>query len=127
MADKKQEEKIILYRIQDSDGTGPYKEGFSSSWVEGRDDLKNLKNIYQDFPCFWEKVNSSRNSHFGCACRTPEQLKRWFTKTEYKRLKHRGYRAVKLLAHEIVNESETQVLFGRNQPFNIKPIPFNLY
>ena len=32
----------LVYRIQDNEGRGPWKPGFSSQWVIEREDLENL-------------------------------------------------------------------------------------
>ena len=40
----------VVYRIQDSNGRGPWKPGFSHVWVEDRCDLVNLRPIVIDFP-----------------------------------------------------------------------------
>jgi len=118
---------IILYRIQDKEGRGPFEPGFSNLWVEDRVDYANLKGLFIDFPCFWEKIKGRDNKYFGCACSTPEKLQRWFTQGEYEKLISFGYKAVKLVAHEIIAESDTQSFIQRNIPFSEKTISFNLY
>jgi len=106
----------FVYRIQDADGRGPWKPGFSQSWVEGRQDHENLKPWYEEFGrvdqllCTWE--------YAGSACESAEQLRRWFTKREYKRLRKAGYSAVKIKIGRILAISKIQCFFARNQPLN---------
>lgn len=106
----------FVFRVQDADGRGPWKPGFSRRWVEHRDDHKNLKPWYEEFGrldrllCTWE--------YAGCACESLEQLRRWFTNREYKKLKKYGYFAVKIKVGRVLGMSKTQCFFARNQPLN---------
>jgi hypothetical protein len=100
-----------IYRIQDKDGREPYKPGFSHLWVEEREDMDFLKSTITEFGLFNNKVLYGESC--GCGCRSLEQLRRWFTKREYKKLKKYGYDAVKMEVNRIIDESETQLVFGR--------------
>ena len=100
-----------IYRIQDKDGRGPWKPGFSQKWVEDRPDHDNLIPWYVEFGRVDQKVLTGE--HSGSGCRTVEQLKRWFTKSEYKKLKKYGYKAVKMDINRIIAESDIQLFFGR--------------
>ncbi len=115
-----------VYRIQDKDGRGPWKPGFSHKWVEDRDDLDNLPPWYVEFGPIhtraytWESV--------GSACRTVEQLRRWFTRSEYGTLIRHGYQAVKMDASRILAASDIQCVFTRsNKPLNCDFEKFDLY
>lgn len=104
----------IVYRVQDKDGRGPWKPGFSDRWVEDRDDHDNLP------PFMYEFVNALDHAIigmvFGCGCRTLVQLQRWFTPTEYATLKELGYECVKMEVGRILAESDIQCVFERNKP-----------
>lgn len=117
--------KEIIYRVQDRQGRGPWKPGFSSYWVETRPDHDNLLPWYLEFPD--KRFSVRRGQHYGVGCRTVEKLRRWFTESEYKKLLSFGYRAVKMSVDQVVMESDTQAVFVRNKPLKKKVVIFNLY
>jgi hypothetical protein len=114
-----------IYRIQDKDGRGPWKPGFSHLWVESRLDHENL------IPCFIEFRNVKNLSvygmHLGCGCLTKEQLKRWFTKKEYAKLLGYGYQSVEMEVGRILGKSNIQCVFERSKPLNKDVFSFDLY
>ena len=107
---------MIVYRIQDGDGRGPWKSGFSHRWVEDRPDHDNLPPWVVEFG----RVDLKRFTweHVGSGCLTLEQLRRWFTESEYKSLLRYGYRAVRMDVDRLLGKSETQCVFGRVKPLN---------
>ena len=105
----------IVYRVQDEQGRGPYKPGFSQEWVEDRPDLDNLRPYYAEMPGVLSKRSRFEASHVGCACKTIEQLERWITKSEYLTLRRYGYQAMRLVVDRILGESETQCIFERER------------
>jgi hypothetical protein len=114
-----------VFRVQDKDGRGPFKPGFSSTWVEDRDDHDNL------VPWFVEMgrvdLQMIAGMSGGTACRTLDQLRRWFTPSEYKTLRRHGYQAVRLEAGRIIGESGIQLFFERCRPLKEGAIPVELY
>jgi hypothetical protein len=118
-------EKIKVYRIQDETGRGPWKPGFSHLWVEGREDLDNLIPWVMDLGNVIEKARWAM--HLGCACESPEKLKRWFTKLEYERLLKYGYNAVEMEVDLILGQSEIQLVFERSIPLKQDFKIINLY
>jgi hypothetical protein len=116
---------IIIYRVQDSDGRGPWKPGFSRLWVEVRPDHKNLIPWYQEFG----RIDhfALTGMHLGCGCRTKEQLQRWFTPGEYAKLFLYGYQAVEMEVGRILAESDTQCVFERAKPLHKDVAIFDLY
>ena len=116
---------MVVLRIQDADGRGPWKPGFSQNWVEDRPDHENLP------PWFVEFGRVDRLALHGCAtgsaCRTIEQLRRWFTPTEYATLLRLGYRAVRMDVGRILAESDRQCFFERSKPLSQDVEPFDLY
>lgn len=115
----------VVYRVQDRDGRGPWKPGFSSRWVEPRADHENLPSWYAEFGPVHSKL--LYGEEMGSGCRTLEQLRRWFTRSEYKRLREYGYRAVKMEVGRILAESEIQCVFGRAKPLNEDVTGIELY
>ncbi|AVR89055.1 hypothetical protein [Thauera aromatica] len=115
----------IVYRIQDADGRGPWKLGFSRHWVEDRDDHDLLIPWYREFGRVDQRAIVGM--HIGCGCRTEEQLRRWFTPTEYARLVEFGYRAVQMEVGRILAESNIQCVFERVRPLRWDVEPFALY
>jgi len=65
--------------------------------------------------------------NLGCGCRTLEQLRRWFTPTEYATLHRFGYCAVKMEVGRILAESDIQCVFERAKPLREGVEPVELY
>lgn len=114
-----------VYRVQDKDGRGPWKPGFSQMWIEERADHDNLP------PWFLQFGRVERfaiaGMYVGCGCRTVEQLKRWFLPSEFETLKRHGYRAVKLKVGRILAASDIQCVFECAKPLQKIAEPFELY
>lgn len=105
---------VDVYRVQDRDGRGPWKPGFSRHWVEDRDDLDHLPPWTHELPNALQK--RIVGMHLGCGCQTLEQLRRWFTPGEYATLRRHGYLAVKMKVGRILAASRTQCVFERAKP-----------
>lgn len=103
-----------VYRIQDKNGRGPWKPGFSHLWVEDRPDHENLPPWFFEFGPVHLKAFTWE--HLGSGCRTVEQLQRWFTESEYRKLLTWGYQAVKIEVGRVLAESDRQVFFARKVP-----------
>ena len=115
-------EIITAYRVQDRYGRGPFKPGFSHNWVEPREDHENLLPWMKEFPDI-----ELRGTHLGSACRTVEQLRRWFTLPEYAKLIRYGYTAYAIGGCEIIEEGPTQLVINRDIPFRIGAVSIELY
>ena len=115
-----------VYRIQDKDGRGPFKPGFAHKWVQDRPDCENLHSFLVEFG--WEVLDMRFTwEGIGSACRTKQQLRRWFIEKEYRKLKKLGYQAVELEASRVLAESDIQLVFTRSIPLNKNVHPFKLY
>lgn len=118
------EKKLVgpdfIYRVQDIYGRGPWKPGFSHRWVETRPDHDNLPPWYVEFGRVDQQL--LYGEHGGSGCRTIEQLRRWFTESEYRKLLSFGYCAVKMQVGRILAESEIQCVFGRAKPLNSEEV-----
>lgn len=116
---------MIVYRIQDSDGRGPWKPGFSDQWVEDRPDHDNLVPWPHEFGNVQCRALSWE--HIGAGCKTIEQLQRWFTRSEYETLLGFGYHAVKMTVARILAQSDIQCVFTRRIPLAEQVESFTLY
>ena len=115
---------MIVYRVQDKNGRGPWKPGFSSKWVEDRPDHDNLVPWYVEFGRV--DHHAVTGMALGSACITIEQLRRWFTPSEYVTLQELGYKAVKMEA-DVLAKSQIQCFIQRAKPFKKDVESVNLY
>lgn len=116
---------LVVFRVQDRDGRGPWKPGFSHKWVEDRDDHENLPPWYVDLGR--PDMQAIAGMAMGSACRTLDQLRRWFTESEYRTLRRYGYRAVQMEVGRIIAESNVQCFVERVKPFRTGWKPVDLY
>lgn len=112
-----------IYRIQDAEGRGPYKPGWSHVWNEYRCliDGANKPVFTDEFPDILNKINlrfDTVGGHFGCGFKTLEQLHNWFTPSEILKLVAYGYFIVKMDADEIMASSDNQTVFWRKTKLN---------
>lgn len=101
-----------LWRIEDSEGRGPFRPGLSVQWRDGEGN---------DFKAPWQEAGlsvaefqnlfSSRSAKRGVACRSREQLQEWFSRSERRRLKRLGFREVEIDGADVLLETPTQVVF----------------
>ena len=117
-----------VYRVQDVEGRGPWRPGFSRLWVRDRDDHDNLRPWVEQFGlAIIPRNHLPFGRHFGCACRTLEQLRRWFTAEEYATLQAYGYQAVSMDVQRVLAESDIQLVFQRSRPLRAGVEPVDLY
>lgn len=103
-------------RVQDSDGRGPFKPGFSQVWCDDSGDPQ-LPPWFEEFPGLLERVKREAGRyHYGCGCRTVEQIERWFTPAERIRLFLLGYKLVSMDVDRVLAESKNQLVFLRDKP-----------
>lgn len=118
-------EPIIIYRVQDAEGRGPWRPGMGLMWIDDRPDHENLRPMFEEFPDVLSRHRPGMS--LGCGCRTIPQLQRWFTPAEYRRLLGYGYQAVSMEVGRILGESETQCVFERTKLLRVGATAFNLY
>lgn len=106
---------MYVFRVQDKTGRGPFVPGFSSQWVISRPDHDNLRPWFEEFGRVDREVLDGCTS--GSACKTIDQLRRWFTKQEYKKLKKFGYKAYKVKVSRVIAESDIQCFVSKLSPF----------
>lgn len=105
-----------VFRIQDADGRGPYKPGFSALWCDQYGNPPPPTWI-EEFPGLLRRMNEE--AHYGAGCRSIGQLAKWFTPTELARLYVRGYRLVEMEVDRVLAESKNQLVFKRTKPLNV--------
>jgi hypothetical protein len=106
-----------VYRIQDIEGRGPWRPGFSHTWVEGREDHNNLIPWIVEFGRVDKKLLAGEFA--GSGCKTLIQLRRWFTLAEYETLLYYKYKCVLMGVDRVIAESDIQLFFGRCKPLNV--------
>lgn len=106
------------YRIQDSEGRGPFKPGTAVEWCESRIDLINLKPAHLEFDDYTDTVREliAKGLYVSIATDTLEQLRRWFTVTEYLKLLGKGYKCYKVDQCHVAFRSDIQLLIARKCP-----------
>ena len=109
----------IIFRVQDADGRGPWKPGFSSQWMDRTRD-EWLPPIYDELNIHPHHLGRlvPRGMNAGCGCRTMDGLRRWFSRAELRRLSRHGYSVVRVVPDKILAETPTQVLFGCFKPLS---------
>lgn len=108
---------VVAYRVQAADGRGPWRPGFSLTWIETDAPADRLTETVMDLLPIRELRNLPPGMSYGSACRTVDALMRWFTAGEKQRLAQLGFHPVRLNADVVVTESEWQMLIGRRKPF----------
>jgi len=109
----------LLFRVQDAEGRGPYRPGFSARWRD--------KTNPRHPPAWWNELGmgffEAHNLvdpalHSGCAFRSIAQLKDWFSPSELRRLDALGFRLVTIRPEAVFAETPTQVVFGVAAPLH---------
>jgi hypothetical protein len=108
----------ICYRVQDADGRGPWRPGFSHTWIDESAPPGRLQETIFDLVPLDRIRHFARDQHVGSACRTLDAIGDWFTATERARLAARGYQLVRLAADLVIAESHWQMIIGRTRPFS---------
>lgn len=109
----------IVYRVQDADGRGPFRPGFSKVWMDERffPGMGPLPTWMEEFGVD-NIVRRCRGRHIGSAVMKLTDLGRWFSPTERRRLKFHKFNVVSIEADEILAESKNQVVFASVVPLS---------
>jgi hypothetical protein len=104
-----------VYRIQNKKGRGPFMPGFSHKWL---DEKKDNELLLPPWNVEFKDLNLiiMPGIYYGCGCDSKEQLKGWFTLSEYSKLKEFGFNAVMLKVDKILAKSSVQCVFRRSKP-----------
>ena len=124
MADPTQKARDVadkLYRIQDKDGRGPFRPGFTASWADPHG--KPFLPAVQEIPGFARAVAKafSEGKHIGAAVIGLAGLDRWFTSSEIARLESFGYQIVVASSCEVIAADQNQVLIASPLPLKFLP------
>jgi len=121
---------MIVYRVQDKRGRGPFKPGMSHRWSDEdfAPGMESLLTWPEEFGFDLINRDGRPGEHFGSAVRDPMELSRWFSKTEQEKLHKLGYRPVALRVDRVLAESKDQLVFARQKPLwrNARPIQWPL-
>lgn len=105
----------LVYRIQDAEGRGPFRPGYSAKWLDAKPHCE-FPSWLQEFGYCIPADLEAQGWHFGSACRTLDGIKQWFSRTERKRLARYGYSIVAVKPDRIIAESKYQLLIARQRP-----------
>jgi len=107
----------MVFRIQDSEGRGPYRPGFSNCWTDPNG---------PDTPPWWVELGkpleealkgmSDPSMHYGCGFDSLAQMHSWFTARELRTLNRLDFRLIKFEPSLIVAHTPRQVVFGHRAP-----------
>ena len=108
----------LVYRVQDSEGRGPFRPGFSQRWsdLDFTPGMEQLPTIIEEFGRDIFQRLGRPGEHYGTAVRDVDGLKRWFSPTERERLEKLNFRIVFLRVNRVLAESKNQLLFARTRP-----------
>lgn len=107
-----------VYRIQDGDGRGPWRPGFSRHWTDKEfgPGVENLPPWDAEFGADLVERRGLPGEHYGCAVRKPRELRRWVSDAECHRLAALGFNVVSVKADRILAESKNQIVFASRVP-----------
>lgn len=110
-----------VFRIQDQDGRGPFKPGFSKYWADSdfAPGMKALPPFMEEFgPDAINRLAMPGERHFGSAVRGVGKLREWFSDAERERLAGLGYYIGAIDHARVLAESENQLLIASRVPFS---------
>lgn len=113
----------LILRVQDEMGRGPFRPGFSHTWVDDPDREGGPPPIYEEMENFQQEVQKWHRLgyHLGCACRGFEGIRFWFTRTELIKLRMMGFDVYRVDEPKIIHETTTQLLFGKKHALRKLP------
>ena len=117
-----------LYRVQDNDGRGPWRPGYSHKWVSDDRNAPNLlPPIFEELPSFKQVVTLAHTMgfHVGVAVRGWQKFAAWFLPDELERLRRDGFNVVQCDNCRVFAETDNQVLIGAKAPLsNLPALPW---
>lgn len=115
---------MTLYRIQDAQGRGPWRPGFSMKWIDPNKDDSLCPPMMADFPKWRAAIDRAALQglcHFGCCVRGMAGVHRWFTPDELGRLRGFGYNLVDANSLTALCESTNQIIGASRWPLSYLP------
>ena len=115
----------MIWRIQDAEGRGPFKPGMTTRWLRDEPDERLLP-VYADIPDLSERIAKARRRmngelYAGVACRSVEQLSRWFDERERQALIRLGYQCADASQCFVIGEGKSQIVIGWHLPLAFLP------
>jgi hypothetical protein len=119
---------IKVWRVQGRDGRGPYAPGFSRKWCDDAGPIPP-PTCFEEFPDLERLVATKRllhGGHYGSGVLALEDIGRWFTPTECRKLLKLRFHLVRMDVDDILAQSVNQVVFWRSRPLRegIQMVPF---
>lgn len=114
---------MILYRVQDKSGRGPWRPGFSHEWADPTKDISLCPPMMAELPDWRRSV--ARHpwlTHWGCCAHGLRGVHRWFTPLEIDRLRALGFHLVDASGMTPICIGESQVLAGSRFPLSYLPV-----
>jgi hypothetical protein len=116
-------EELIL-RVQDKDGRGPWKPGFSHTWIDlDRPEERMPPSIFTEVEDLGAEIARwhRRGYHIGCAVEGMTGLRKWFSLRELTTLRSMGYHVYDFTKTEKVISTPTQVVIASRVAFRKFP------
>lgn len=112
---------VQLIRLQDKDGRGPWRPGFSKLWMDEEGPDLGLP-IHEDFKDFYTLTQNAhrQEKHIGTAVRE-NKVNLWFTGNEMKKLFSMGFKFVDCSDCEILVENDRQAIIASRLPLKFLP------
>jgi hypothetical protein len=110
-----------VIRVQDREGRGPYRPGFSKCWSDP---------VGAVCPPWWDEIGETfheahsrfaGNYHWGCGFISFDQLEAWFSRRELRKLDSLGFGLVTLQPNIVIAETPRQIVFGVREPLHGRP------
>lgn len=109
-----------VYRIQDADGRGPWRPGFSVKWIDPDfgPGVEDMPPYFVEFGADLLKRRGRIGEYYGCAVRKPQDLRRWVSAIERTKLAGFGFNVVSIKPSRIIAESKNQLVFASRIPLS---------
>lgn len=110
--------RVVLYRVQDREGRGPYRPGLSVQWADYEAGDHYCPPFFVEMGIGAAEVPRlfTPGWHGGCAFRNVDDVFRWFAPKERVALDRLGYRINAIVPDRIIAETPTQIVFECRRP-----------
>jgi len=108
----------LVCRIQDREGRGPYRPGFSHVWSEREDGPDPVFIAFPGIMAKARKIVDEKGGSVGCAFRTLEQAQNWFSPSEVLTLAKLGYSLCWVKPDEVLAENTDQTVIWTAKPLS---------
>lgn len=112
----------MRYRIQDAEGRGPWRPGFSHRWIDPMKDDSLCPPMMMEFPDWRKRVARHPWAvHIGCCVDGMAGVHRWFTPSELARLQGLGFYLVDATGLTPLIIGRSQIIGGSRFPLAYLP------